>query len=157
MNITDPTRWTFIEELFHKVIDLPENLQADRVSQIQKEYPEYADAVDKLWKAHRKSGNFLSGTIVDEINIQPGERVGPWEIQREIGRGGMSTVFLAERVDGRFERQVAIKFLHGFIPGKDMAERMKAEQSILAGLDHKNICKLLDAGVSAGGRPYFIM
>ncbi|NBC25444.1 MAG: protein kinase [Bacteroidetes bacterium] len=157
MNITDPTRWTFIEELFHKVIDLPENLQADRVRQMQKEYPEYADAVDKLWKAHRKSGNFLSGTIVDKINIQPGERVGPWEIQREIGRGGMSTVFLAERVDGRFERQVAIKFLHGFIPGKDMADRMKAEQSILAGLDHKNICKLLDAGVAAGGRPYFIM
>lgn len=157
MNITDPTRWTFIEELFHRVIDLPANLQADRVSQIQKEYPDYADAVEKLWNAHRKSGNFLSGTIVDEINIQPGERVGPWEVRREIGRGGMSTVFLAERVDGRFERQVAIKFLHGFIPGKDMAERMKGEQRILAGLDHKNICKLLDAGVSAGGRPYFIM
>lgn len=157
MSTTDPAKWEIVEELFHRVIDQPENVQSERMTEVQNEYPELADSVKKLWKAHRKSGSFLSGTVTDDINIQPGEKVGPWKVFKEIGKGGMSTVFLAERADGRFERQVAIKFLHGFIPGKDMAERMKSEQSILAGLDHENISTLLDAGVTAGGRPYFIM
>ena len=119
--------------------------------------PDIADELEKLMEAHYNSSTFLSGTIADDISVREGERIGPWEIREEIGRGGMSTVFLAKRVDGQFDRKVAIKFLHGLFPGRHTADRMKAEQSILAQLDHEHICKLIDAGITSNGRPYFIM
>jgi eukaryotic-like serine/threonine-protein kinase len=69
----------------------------------------------------------------------------------------MSTVFLAHRADGQFERSVAIKFLHGIMPGKKMHSRLLAEQRILAKLEHKNIARLFDSGLTDNRRPYFIL
>jgi serine/threonine-protein kinase len=69
----------------------------------------------------------------------------------------MSTVYLAERNDGRFSKHVAVKFLHGFIYGAKMHERLVAEQRILARLNHPHIAQLIDAGLTEAGRPYFIL
>jgi serine/threonine-protein kinase len=85
-----------------------------------------------------------------------GLRLGPWKVLREIGAGGMGTVFLGERADGAFAQQVAIKVLRGF-PTADGMARLRQERRILAALDHPNIARLLDGGETAEGQPYLVM
>src|SRR3954471_16932408 len=88
---------------------------------------------------------------------QIGKRIGAYEIVREIGRGGMGTVYLAARADGQFEKQVAIKLLKRGTDTDEVLRRFSAEQHILARLDHLNIARLLDAGTTDDGLPYFVM
>ncbi len=84
------------------------------------------------------------------------ERIGAWRLLRELGAGGMGTVFLAERADGQFTRQVAIKLLRGF-PTRDNARRLRQERQILAGLDHPHIARLLDGGETPQGQPWLAL
>jgi serine/threonine-protein kinase len=84
-------------------------------------------------------------------------RIGAYRLVREVGRGGMSRVYLAERADGQFEQRVALKVLR---PGLDSdldLERFRAERQILASLNHPHIARLLDGGVSDDGLPYLVM
>jgi|GEM_PF-1319771 len=157
MNPISPEKWSRVEELFHRTIELPDGEQISFLDSLDSSDPEIADAVRKMVHSHKNSGLFLSGSVLDAIPVQENERVGPWRIVKQIGSGGMSTVFLASRDDGQFNRKVAVKFLKGLLPGRDMIRRMHAEQNILAGLNHVNVCRLLDAGMTENGRPYFIM
>ena len=88
--------------------------------------------------------------------VAAGLVLGPWRVLREIGAGGMGTVFLGERTDGAFAQQVAIKVLRGF-PTDDGMRRLRQERRILAELDHPNIARLLDGGETAEGQPYLVM
>ena len=86
-----------------------------------------------------------------------GKQIGKYRIVREIGAGGMSVVFLAERTDGEFEQQVAIKFLrHGFF-SKFALTRFLQERQILARLQHRFIAQLYDGGTTSDGTPYLVM
>lgn len=86
-----------------------------------------------------------------------GALVGPWRLLHEIGQGGMSTVWLAERADAQVKRQVALKLPHAG-PGQDLlAARLLRERNILAALEHRNIARLYDVGVSDAGTPYLVM
>ena len=86
-----------------------------------------------------------------------GRRIGAYRIDRELGRGGMSRVFLADRADGEFEQQVALKLLRpGLDSDLDLA-RLRAERQILASLNHPNIARLLDGGLTNDGLPYLVM
>jgi eukaryotic-like serine/threonine-protein kinase len=86
-----------------------------------------------------------------------GRRIGAYRIDRELGRGGMSRVFLAERADGQFEQKVALKLLRpGLDSDLDLA-RLRAERQILATLNHPNIARLFDGGVTEEGLPYLVM
>src|SRR4029077_20054673 len=91
-------------------------------------------------------------------NSMTGRRIGAYVIVRELGRGGMGTVYLAARADGYFEKQVAIKVLK---PAEGQATelvgRFRAEREVLASLDHPNIAELFDAGTTDEGMPYFVM
>lgn len=84
------------------------------------------------------------------------ERLGPYRLLRELGAGGMGTVFLAERVDGGFAQQVAIKLLRGF-PTADGLRRLRRERQILADLDHPHIARLIDGGETADGQPWLAL
>ena len=86
-----------------------------------------------------------------------GRRIGAYEIVREIGRGGMGAVYLAKRADGQFEKEVAIKLLKRGTDTDEILRRFQAERRILARLDHPNIARLLDAGTTDDGLPYFVM
>jgi serine/threonine protein kinase/tetratricopeptide (TPR) repeat protein len=92
-----------------------------------------------------------------ESPIAPGAMVGPYRILEEIGRGGMAIVYRADRIDGEFNREVAVKLLKLGIDTEEVVRRFEQERQILADLDHPNIARLLDAGHTADRRPYFVM
>ena len=86
-----------------------------------------------------------------------GRRIGAYRLVEEIGRGGMARVFLAERADGQFEHRVALKLLRPGLDTEIDRERFRAERQILANLDHPNIARLLDGGVTDDGQPYLVL
>src|SRR2546422_3571725 len=86
-----------------------------------------------------------------------GERIGAYAIVGELGRGGMGAVYLAERADGQFEKRVAIKVLKRGTDTDEVLRRFRIERQILANLEHPNITRLLDAGTTNDGLPYFVM
>ncbi len=89
-------------------------------------------------------------------SAQAGQRVGPWRLLREIGEGGMGSVWLADREDGGLKRQVALKLPRlSWVPG--LAERMARERDILATLEHPHIARLYDAGLDEQGRPWLAL
>jgi serine/threonine protein kinase/Flp pilus assembly protein TadD len=100
------------------------------------------------------TGSTTTGTVG---TLRPGDRVGPYELMREIGAGGMAEVWLAQRADGAFKREVALKLPMLTRLRKDLASRFARERDILASLEHPNIARLYDAGVSAEGLPYLAM
>jgi serine/threonine-protein kinase len=85
------------------------------------------------------------------------KRVGAWRIIREIGRGGMGAVFLAEREGEEFQQQAALKFMRPSFAETELARNFRRERQILASLNHPNIAHLLDGGVSADGEPFLAM
>jgi serine/threonine protein kinase len=125
-------------------------------------------AVEELLSAHDSSASFLNGSaaefaapLLDGAERQSGslplgERVGPFRIVREIGHGGMGTVYLAERSDGHFEQRVALKVIRHAASGALVA-RFLEERRILALLQHSRIAHLVDGGVSPDGEPWFAM
>src|SRR5262249_1257110 len=82
-----------------------------------------------------------------------GRRIGPYEIRREVGRGGMGAVYLASRVD-EFTQDVALKIIKRGMDTDAIVRRFRTERQILAGLDHPNIARLLDGGTTPEGLPY---
>src|SRR5205823_8157043 len=93
----------------------------------------------------------------DEEASAVGKRVGTYRLVREIGRGGMGAVYLAVRDDGQYEQQVAIKVIKRGMDSEEVVRRFRRERQILADLAHTNISGLLDGGMTADGRPYFVM
>lgn len=96
---------------------------------------------------------------LDEAAVEPdapGDRIGPYRLLRELGHGGMATVWLAERTDGSLNRQEALKLPHAGWAAS-LAQRMARERDILASLEHPRIARLYDAGVTAEGRPWLAM
>ena len=93
----------------------------------------------------------------DRPDLHEGLEVGPYRLLRELGRGGMASVWLAERSDGTLKRQVALKLPHASLPQQRLAERFGRERDILAALVHPNIARLYDAGLTEQGRPYLAL
>ena len=104
------------------------------------------------------SGRVSLTAIADEGTSLPEEKmIGPWRLVRIIGRGGMGAVYLAERADGQFDQQAAVKILPFGFDGQSERLRFLAERQILAQLSHDGIARLLDGGVTGEGAPYFVM
>lgn len=105
-----------------------------------------------------KSVNSYAAIILSAEETElAGKKFGNYQIIREIGRGGMGAVFLAERSDGAFDQQIALKIVRETLIDKDLEWRFVRERQILANLNHPNIAKLLDGGVSATGEPFLAM
>jgi serine/threonine protein kinase len=101
--------------------------------------------------------DLFSPAGVDVLSRWEGRRVGAWEILREIGRGGMATVYLARRADDAFSKQAAIKIMHTGLSDPEMLNRFWQEREILAQLDHPNIARLLDGGTTPDALPFLVM
>lgn len=101
-----------------------------------------ADLVEDLFEAHR---------------AKSGETFGSYALIRPLGKGGMADVWLAERGDGAFDRQVAIKFIKAGLNAEQLRARFLQEQRIMAKLQHPYIARMYDAGIAANGMPYLVM
>jgi len=104
---------------------------------------------------------FAGGNYCDDLGDEgacvEGRRIGSYQVVREIGRGGMGAVYLSERADGEFRQQVAVKIIRQTLAGAETRRHFKRERQILASLNHPNIARLLDGGVSADGEPFLAM
>jgi len=118
--------------------------------------------VESLLASEAEIGDFIE-TPVFQIHreeaetLTAGERIGAYRVVREIGRGGMGSVYLAARADEEFDQRVAIKLVRRGMDTDEILRRFRAERQILAHLDHPNIAKLFDGGTTQDGRPYFVM
>ena len=119
--------------------------------------------VDELLRAHQDAGNFLGGASPDDSTIehspveeQPGTIIGPYKLLQQIGEGGMGVVFMAEQTQP-IKRTVALKIIKPGMDTRQVIARFEAERQALAMMDHPNIAKVLDAGTTESGRPYFVM
>ena len=100
----------------------------------------------------------LGGSAASAVGAaQCGDQIGPYRLVRVLGHGGMGAVWLAERIDGLINRPVALKLPHRIASLAGVAERMAREREILATLDHRNIARLFDAGVTDDGQPYLAL
>src|SRR4051812_44796164 len=109
----------------------------------------------KNLQCHSRTRWLLS--ILRRYSEFPGQAIGAYKLISPLGQGGMGSVWLAERNDGRFERRAALKFLNVALAGRGSEQRFKREGSILGRLAHPKVAELIDAGVSEKGRPYLVL
>jgi eukaryotic-like serine/threonine-protein kinase len=98
-----------------------------------------------------------ASSVLSDLDLRPGTRIGAFTIVRMLGCGGMGAVYLATRADGAFEQTVAVKVIQSPNPTSLLLERFQRERQILARLNHPNIARLLDGGETSAGSPYFVM
>jgi eukaryotic-like serine/threonine-protein kinase len=142
-----------IEELFEAALDRPDYERGDWLEAACEDDADLLAEVQALLAAHE-----LAERIFEDRPPAPlGGSIGPYRILRQLGRGGMGVVYLAERADGQFRRRVALKLVESRDADDPIYQRFLAERQILAGLDHPNIARLLDGGITNDGRPYLVM
>ncbi|MDP9193354.1 MAG: serine/threonine protein kinase [Acidobacteriota bacterium] len=154
--MTDDAFWEQVRTLFHEA---SERDTAARAELLRGAEPAVRAEVESLLSAHDEPTPFLEKSVWQLIDAQQGERLagsllGPYRIVRQLGRGGMGTVFLATREDADFEQRVAIKLVRG---GEMLVQRFRQERQILASLEHPNIARLIDGGTTTDGLPYLVM
>jgi serine/threonine protein kinase len=157
----NPERWQEISPHLDDALSLSEEDRADWLAAFRAQRPELADLLEKLLQEHRAlvDEHFLESEPLRPTNepSSTGETLGAYKLISHIGEGGMGNVWLAERSDGRFERQVAVKFLRHAVASGGAAERFKREGRILGQVAHPHIAELIDAGVTAKGEPYLVL
>jgi eukaryotic-like serine/threonine-protein kinase len=151
--------WRLLSPLLDQALALDGE---ERQAWIKAQEPEMAYRLEILLLEHSvlASDGFLETGVVDLPSTAAtlaGQTIGAFEVISQIGQGGMGSVWLARRNDGRFERQVALKFINIALLGKEGEDRFKREGKILALLAHPHIAELIDAGVTTTGQPYLVL
>ncbi len=161
MRTLDSGSWRILSLYLDEALEMTKEQRVTWLSSVRAENPTLARRLETLLDEHgllAKEG-FLEKRSAPLPGGQPfaGHEIDPYRLVEEIGHGGMGCVWLAERCDGRFERQVAIKFLNFGFLGRDGEQRFKREGSILARLAHPHIAELVDASVTLTGQPYLVL
>ncbi len=162
----DTNRWHRLNQLLDELLDLspeartayldahdvPDDLRHEVLKLLAHEH----DADLRLGEHVDQLAHDLVPQALDEHDKHP-EAVGPYRILRLLGRGGMGSVYLAQRNDGQFQQTVALKVVRRGLDTDDILQRFRYERQILAALQHPNIARLYDGGLTEDGRPYFAM
>ena len=163
----DAERWASIAELFAGAMDLPAGERDAFLQRVCATDPTLRADVRRLIDSHERKGSLdvLGDQLTDDIDaalpasLDHGTHIGNYRVIDTIGSGGMGDVYLAVREGEGFEQRVAVKVLRSRAGASDdsMARRFRSERSILARLDHPNIPRFLDGGLTRDGAPYFAM
>jgi eukaryotic-like serine/threonine-protein kinase len=157
-------RWDEADRLFDEALQLPAGERAAWIEQACGGNAALRAQVESLLRADASAERFLeldalrcAATLVDraETGAVAELRIGPYRVLRELAHGGMGVVYLAERCDGQFEQEVALKLIKRGMDSDEIHRRFLAERQILAQLNHPHIARLLDGGVTAEGQPWF--
>jgi serine/threonine protein kinase len=161
MSTFSPGQWQEISPYLDHSLSLPKEEREAWLQSFRAEKPELADLLQQLLEEHRALADehFLERMpvrVASGVSLLD-QKIGAYSLISQIGVGGMGTVWLAERSDGRFERQVALKFLQFALTSSVSTERFKREGKILGQLAHPHIAELLDAGLTPNGEPYLVL
>ena len=153
-------RWEMVREVFRGALERDPEGRRGYLRQACAGDHGLCGEVESLLAAHLEAVDFLErprGTARLVASPAAGRRIGAYEIERRIGRGGMGTVYSAVRTDEAFDKRVAIKLLRPDLDRDEIVRRFEAERRILARLDHPHVARLLDGGTTDDGLPYFVM
>ena len=171
----DIQQWQRVRELFDAIADLPADAWDAALDQHGVTDPRLRTEVLGMLRADSKdmirtavdaqapdmvadmAADIAHAEATSEQTRLAGLIVGSFQLVREIGSGGMGTVWLAKRIDGQFEQSVAIKLIRAGWDAADQLVRFRAERQILANLSHPNIAHLIDGGVTADGKPWLAL
>lgn len=178
--------WSEIDDLFRRTLEVPAPARSQYLADETRGAPALRAAVEELLEAARDAGSFLEEPLADVARLELdglyeavrdrtsegtasprdglvadtgriGERVGAYRLTGRLGRGGMATVYVAERADGQWEQTVALKLIRRGLDTEDVVRRFLAERQILSSLEHPHIARLLDGGSTDDGLPFLAM
>ncbi len=157
-------RWRRVEQIFAAAVDLDADARRRLLARECDGDEELLSELEGLFAADQRSA-LLSEVVADAAaelvtereTLADGHRLGSWLVTGQLGEGGMSVVYRARRADAQFHKQVALKVLKRGMDSDEILRRFQVEREILARLEHPNIARLLDAGTTRDGLPYFVM
>jgi hypothetical protein len=155
--------WDRIQEIFLEAADLRAPERAAFLERACNGDEFLRSEVEALLRSDSRGPSALDATVEIEAAallerpLRSGTRLGPYRLLEEIGRGGMGSVYLAERDDDQFRKQVAIKVVRRGMDTDEVLNRFRHERQILASLEHPYIARLIDGGTTDDGRPFFVM
>ncbi len=161
-----PSRWQHVKEVFFRAADLDADARDAFLAQACRDDPELRVEVEALLESDRRTEPWFWRPAVDAVpelltggsgDSLVGRQIGAHRVVAEVGRGGMGTVYLAERADGQYEERVALKVVRASLANAELAARFRRERQILARLRHPFIARLQDGGLLDDGRPYLVM
>ena len=162
-----PERWARIEAVLDAALDRPDTERGDVLDALCADDAELRREVERLLRSIDSADSAFERPPAQVIEaataaaprdqFQSGDVVGAYRVVGLLGRGGMGAVYLAERADGAFDRQVALKVVKRGMDTDEILDRFRRERQILARLEHANIAGLLDGGITATGLPFFAM
>jgi WD40 repeat protein/serine/threonine protein kinase len=161
-----PSQFARYSQLLDESIDMEPAQRREWLSTLELRDPAWAAYLQHLFaslqarehsllETHDGLARHLASVSQDDVLI--GRQFGPYRVLSLLGHGGMGSVWLAERADGLFTRQVALKLVHPALISRVITERSVREREILASLNHPNIARLLDAGSSHDGQPFLAL
>ena len=156
MPVMDRDRWRVLAPLLDQALELSQPERSSWLETLRSSDPSLAAELTSLLSSDSAADedDFLT---VPPPRPPEGLDLGPWTLERQIGQGGMGSVWLARRTDGRFEGRAAVKFLNLARLGPRGETRFRREGSLLARLSHAGIARLLDAGVAVAGQSYLVL
>jgi len=160
MSTQDADQWQILSPYLDQALSLSNEERAHWLLSLDEDDSGLAAQLRELLDEHRaaeQEGFLKIGPGWSAGPNLAGQTIGAYQLISPIGQGGMGSLWLAERSDGRFERRCALKFLNIALVGHIGEERFKREGTILARLSHPNIAELVDAGVSPSGQPYLVL
>jgi serine/threonine-protein kinase len=161
----DVERHRRLRELFHAAVELAPAERERRFATLPEPDADLVAELRSLLAAHDTAGDFVADGLAAhqremarEVGASlVGRRLGPYVLERLLGRGGMGAVYLGQRADDAFRHQVAIKLVRPELASPELVRRFRAERQTLASLSHPNIARLLDGGTTADGLPFLVM
>jgi serine/threonine-protein kinase len=161
MSAVDRERWRLLSPYLERALEMEDGERTTWLETLRGDDPALAEELEGLLDERddlRRAG-FLEDNAAIAADDEPlaGEALGAYALVSPIGRGGMGTVWLGRRSDGRFEGTVAVKLLSAALAGPSGQQRFRREGAILARLTHPHIAHLIDAGVSPAGQPYLVL
>jgi eukaryotic-like serine/threonine-protein kinase len=161
-----PERWAQIRQIFDGALERQQQERAAYLRGVCGGDDQLRREVESLVASHEESQDFMSTPAADlnmlaldvsSASVPRVPRVGPYQLEKRIGRGGMGSVWLASRADQEYHKKVAVKMVKRGMDSAEILRRFRMERQVLARLDHPNIARLIDGGSTAEGSPYLVM